>query len=409
MRRLAYWLCQPLLTTNESRHGSELSRGVLHFAHHIPKEYCCMSPLSAFPRRRRTGFTLIELLVVIAIIAILIALLLPAVQQAREAARRTQCKNNLKQFGLALANYESTYKMFPMTSPQLAASQGFSPQARLLPYFDQANLQSMLDFTQPAFSGPYNALLPNPLFVTAFATPLSLMLCPSDGAPSQNAGYGGYIYGGNNYMLSYGSGTGVNNDQRWPTDGIVYENSNVGYAGITDGASNTVAMAEVVRGAGNTVTLPAGTLPPAPYRLTLNGSGGLNSTLQSSQGLPVTGAPWSSYTNAAGMVSNPNLSTVWPTLTSWRGATDGTLRARGVAWAHSGAMSSLTNGYNTPNSIIPDVVTHFTGFLGPRSFHTGGANALMTDGSVRFFGNNIDTNLHRGLYSRNGGEVTGDF
>ncbi len=365
--------------------------------------------MSRFLSHRSRGFTLIELLVVIAIIAILIALLLPAVQQAREAARRTQCKNNLKQFGLAIANYESTYKMFPMTSPQLSASQGFSPQARLLPYFDQANLQSLLDFSQQAWTGPYNALIPNPNFVTAYATPLSLMLCPSDGAPSQNTGYGGYIYAGNNYMMSYGSGTGVNNDQRWPTDGIVYENSNVGFAGITDGASNTVAMAEAVRGTGNDVTLPAGTLPPSPYRLTLNGSGGLNSTLQSSQGLPVTGAPWSGYTNATGMVSNPNLAIVWPTLSSWRGASDGTLRARGVSWAHSGALSSLINGYNTPNSITPDVVTHFTGFLGPRSFHTGGVNGLMADGSVRFFSNSIDVNLHHALYSRNGGEVTGDF
>ena len=362
-----------------------------------------------FRPRRNRGFTLIELLVVIAIIAILIALLLPAVQQAREAARRTQCKNNLKQFGLALANYESTYKVFPMTSPQLSASQGFSPQARLLPYFDQANLQSLLDFSQQAWTGPYNALVPNPQFVTPFATVVPLFLCPSDAAPSQNAGYGGYIYAGNNYMMSYGSGTGVNNDQRWPTDGIVYENSNVGYGGITDGASNTVAMAEIVRGTGNDVTLPAGTLPPFPYRLTLNGSGGLNSTLQSSQGLPVTGGAWSSYTNAQGMVSNPNLSTVWPTLTGWRGASDGTLRARGVAWAHSGALSSMINGYNTPNSVTPDVVTHFTGFLGPRSLHVGGANGLMCDGSVRFFSNSIDQSVHHAVYSRNGGEVVGDF
>ena len=86
----------------------------------------------------------------IAIIAILISLLLPAVQQAREAARRTQCKNNLKQFGLALHNYEGTFGVYPMTNAQnyRPNAQGFSPQARLLPYMEQANLQNLLDFTQ---------------------------------------------------------------------------------------------------------------------------------------------------------------------------------------------------------------------------------------------------------------------
>jgi prepilin-type N-terminal cleavage/methylation domain-containing protein len=152
-------------------------------------------------RTQSRGFTLIELLVVIAIIAILIALLLPAVQQAREAARRTQCKNNLKQFGLALHNYEGTFGVFPMTNAQnyLPNTQGFSPQARLLPYMEQANLQNLLDFTQYGFSGPFNNLVPNPQFAAAFATPLQVMLCPSDPAPTQNTGAGGAIYAGLNY------------------------------------------------------------------------------------------------------------------------------------------------------------------------------------------------------------------
>lgn len=362
------------------------------------------------PRRAR-GFTLIELLVVIAIIAILIALLLPAVQQAREAARRTQCRNHLKQMGLALHNYESTFTMFPMTTAQnyLPNTQGFSPQARLLPYLDQANLQNLLDFTQPAFTGPFNNLVPNPQFASAFALAVPVFLCPTDPAPTQNAGAGGAIYGGINYMVCYGSGTGTNYDLRWRTDGIVYENSNARMRDVTDGSSNTVFMSESVRSTGADITLPAGTLPKFPYQYTLNGSTGVSASLQSVQGLAASGGAWSSFTNASGVIADPDLNTVWPTMTSWRGAASFALRGRGTSWAHSGAISTLTNGYTTPNSRVPDVVVHFTGFFGPRSWHTGGAHVLMGDGTVRFVSDNVDATLHRRIHSRDGGETVGEF
>src|SRR5438445_9583574 len=100
--------------------------------------------------RQRLGFTIIELLVVVAIIAILLALLLPAVQQARDAARRAHCKNNLKQIGLALHNYVDSYTVFP---PSLCTGPGnygqWSAQARLLPFVDQANLQNLINFQAP--------------------------------------------------------------------------------------------------------------------------------------------------------------------------------------------------------------------------------------------------------------------
>jgi prepilin-type processing-associated H-X9-DG protein len=103
------------------------------------------------------------------------------------------------------------------------------------------------------------------------------------------------------------------------------------------------------------------------------------------------------------------LATIWPLKTSWRGASSAALRGRGTSWAHSGALSTLTNGYSPPNSRIPDLVVHFTGFFAPRSFHPGGAVVAMGDGSVRLLPNTIDTWVHRALHSCNGGEVIGDF
>ncbi len=355
------------------------------------------------------GFTLVELLVVIAIIGILVSLLLPAVQMAREAARRTQCQNNMKQWGLALHLYHEAFDAFPMTNAQnyQPNAQGFSPQARMLPYLEQINLQDTLDFAQPAFTGPWNALVPNPLFADSFAVAIPTAVCPSDPAPILNVGAGGSSYSGINYMVSFGSGKGANYDLRWPTDGVVYENSAVGFRDIRDGASNTVVMSETVRSTGPDFTLTAGELANSPYQATLNGSSGVNAALQSSQGLAATGGGWSS--GAGGVIENPDLSAIWPLKTSWRGASSAALRGRGTSWAHSGALSTLTNGYSTPNSKIPDVVIHFTGFFAPRSNHPGGAVVLMGDGGVRFLPDAIDAALHRGLHSINGGEVLEEF
>jgi prepilin-type N-terminal cleavage/methylation domain-containing protein len=356
-----------------------------------------MSP--AVPARSR-GFTLIELLVVIAIIAILIALLLPAVQQAREAARRTQCRNNLKQLGLAIHNYESTFTMFPMTS----GSTSYSPQARLLPYIDHANTYNRIDFTQPMLTGPVSNRVLNPIYANVSDQVLPFLLCPSDPGPTVYPTPMGtpavvYNFGANNYMMSLGSGLGTTYDSRFRTDGLCWVNSNARMRDATDGLSNTVVMSEAIRGDGLDITLAAGTRDAYPYRKVLNMSTGASG---SGPGYNGTGGGWSGTP-----IANPDLSVVINSGTNWRGGAAGT--GRGISWMRGLNHAVTTNGYNTPNSRIPDVTMHGDGYFGPRSFHTGGAHALFGDGTVRFLSDNIDLATHRALHSASGGETNVSF
>jgi len=216
--------------------------------------------------RRRVGFTLIELLVVIAIIAILIALLLPAVQQAREAARRTQCKNNLKQLGLALHNYHDVSNMFPPGYVLQGTAGSFGNwgwATYLLPYIEQGPLYNKLN--------PGNNTMANCLADTtagggrqALTTPLTAFRCPSDTAPALNHGppgaageaEDGYMFGTvslatSNYIGSNASRS-LRNDSGSPgtngsigyANGIFYRNSNIGIRDIIDGTSNTIVLGE---------------------------------------------------------------------------------------------------------------------------------------------------------------------
>ena len=357
----------------------------------------------------RNAFTLVELLVVIAIIGTLVGLLLPAVQSAREAARRTSCTNNLRQFGLAMFNYESARGHFPPTDARTGTSAGWSLHSRLLPYAEESTIASQFDFTKTPFTGAdfKTVNTPAPEFAAAFATPVPMLLCSSDPAPSVQKS-GTSSFGGNNYMVSFGSatvsGTVSYLDYRTRTDGIVYQNSKVKIAHITDGASKTVIASEAVRSIGSDSDFPAGSKPPFPYQYTFNGSKDFNSTTVglTSPPTPLTTAAFDSHVDS------------WASKTAsdynWRGASSTAMRGRGLSWAATTQGNSLTNGFLTPNSTIPDYVVHWSGFFGPKSFHPGGANVLFGDGRVVLLTDKTDKDLHRAIHSINGGEqVSGDY
>ncbi|QDT57483.1 Type II secretion system protein G precursor [Caulifigura coniformis] len=212
--------------------------------------------------RRRFGFTLIELLVVIAIIAILIALLLPAVQQAREAARRTQCKNNLKQLGLALHNYADVHKSFPPGCVQIYPDPTTGDQnvdidtgnwawsAFLLPQIDQAPLFNQLDIGRL----PMPQSLDIPANLQAMQKPMEAFRCPTDTGPVLNSAR--QFIGVTNttkQSTALSSYVGVNSSgelRRNPgapsgaANGVFFVNSSISFRDMTDGTSNTAVVGE---------------------------------------------------------------------------------------------------------------------------------------------------------------------
>jgi prepilin-type N-terminal cleavage/methylation domain-containing protein/prepilin-type processing-associated H-X9-DG protein len=199
----------------------------------------------------RRGFTLIELLVVIAIIAVLIGLILPAVQQVREAAARLQCKNNLKQMGVAFHNYHAAFGLFPPGFASGAATEdgegtgpGWGWGAYLLPYLEQDNLHRRIDFTKD-IRDPANAF--------ARVQSLKVFLCPSDtppgptftvvdegGASLCDVAFGNYVgMGGTNEVTGYPDTSAGPQYQ-----GVLLRNSRVRFTDITDGSSNTLFVGE---------------------------------------------------------------------------------------------------------------------------------------------------------------------
>lgn len=332
---------------------------------------------------RRMGFTLVELLVVIAIVGILVGLLLPAVQAAREAARRMSCSNNIRQLGLATLNYESAYRRLP----GLMGSSTYSAQARVLPYIEQTALHDLVDYGRPLLVGPAFAARFDIALAGIVGAKLPIMLCPSDGEDpffpvTWSDGSAGRC-AGLNYMFSIGSGRGTTYDDRFETDGMMWERSFARLSKCTDGTSNTVLIAETLLGDKSTLTTPPTKLP---MRVIANWPGTTNNP---------AGPGWVS----GGLISNPNLSAIFPSVTnSFRGN-------RGESWIRGVPFATTINGYLTPNSRIADIGIHGRGFYSTRSMHHGGAQLGFLDGSVRFVSNNVEELPYRNSFSANGGEV----
>jgi prepilin-type N-terminal cleavage/methylation domain-containing protein/prepilin-type processing-associated H-X9-DG protein len=323
--------------------------------------------------RRRDAFTLIELLVVIAIIAILIGLLLPAVQKVREAAARMSCSNNLHQLGLAMHAYHDANQMLPAARDPWPAP--FSGPAHLLPYVEQANLQTLVNFNPPAGPGDlaYTGVNQN-----AATYVVKLFLCPSDAITDRVPGSAS---GACNYVANVGtglSGSGIYNGDYVTGDGVFLLNHPVRLTDITDGTSNTAAMSEALLGDGSAAA--TGPAPRDVRRQSLMLSGSTQTTPQACSGGATGDAVWSGTYN-------------------------------GNIWINGGYWATAYNHYYTPNSPTWDCLNTANnyGLKAARSQHPGGVNLLLCDGSVRFVSNTVAPATWTALATRAGGDLVSPY
>jgi prepilin-type N-terminal cleavage/methylation domain-containing protein/prepilin-type processing-associated H-X9-DG protein len=333
-------------------------------------------PDAAKIRETRPGFTLIEILVVIAIIGILVGLVLPAVQGAREAARRAQCVNNLKQLGLALASYQGLYGVYPSLDyksipgdPTSYAAAYYSPLAQMLPQLEQTPLFNAINFTWKADDG-YTMYANR----TVMTTQVGIFLCPSD-ATTPVPGFGRDSYRFNTGLAcNMGSSPG-------PKYGAAFAYMvNYGPADFTDGLSSTVGVSERLHG-----DWTAGAVSPGDYRLDVSD--------------PTEG--W----------ALPD-----PARAACAAATSPAFESRGgESWFLSGLHFTDYNHVNGPNpkthdcAFDPFTDLHGTiihnAVMSASSYHPGGVNLMMMDGSVRFTRDGVTLPVWRAIGTRNFGDI----
>lgn len=333
------------------------------------------------PLLRRRAFTLIELLVVIAIIAILVALLLPAVQQAREAARRTQCRNNLKQLGVALHNYLGTWTTFPPAGVVDGdrIRQPWSGQARLLPFVEGNNQYSLINFSLGYHDAGNRANFP-PNGIASQKIPV--LLCPSDVNDRQRFSSSGQP---EHYPLSYAFSVGqylIYDPVTRQTGGAAFAaNGNIRDRDFTDGLSNTLGLSEV-RGWQPRIhdaTLAA-TQPASPDSVTSMVSGGAFGETGHTE--------W-----VCGRAIHNGFTTTFGPNTNVPMLVSGRTWDVDVCSSREGASATLPT----------------FGIITSRSYHTGSVNSLLMDGSVRSISSNIDLSTWQKLGQRGDGQVVGEF
>lgn len=342
--------------------------------------------------KRRTGFTLVELLVVIAIIGILIALLLPAVQAAREAARRSQCTNNLKQLSLAMLNYEDTYKTFPAAAYKQnnglwwRNSPLYLPSVHIavLPYIEQTALHEMFDYSRWIWG--YNSAhdLPQPppnLNATVTATRVSAFICPSGPSYADDS-----RRASNHYAWNMGSTTYWDNVAQ---NGPIVRSWDTPLSSIFDGTSNTILLSEILPGDGNSgyFTYPRDMLPAVSISMITT------PVMPPSDQVGALAQANIAAMNALGSsgAHHSNLGDTWG-CTAWMWTTYNTVAPPNwhAPTSHPGTSGAWLIGSD--------------GVYPARSYHPGGVNAAYCDGSVHFISETVDLVTYQRVGSRNDGQ-----